>query len=128
MLELNLLGLRQAESTGYIGERLLGKDDSGRPHGANFTGELHVFDGFGKELQTTAVLLEEAEPGAIELTVDEQTNEAFVPEARREGEFTLGDVEGRLSIAKLLIMEPRYVLVRRIAHGSVITIEVESAH
>ena len=106
----------------------LRKHDRARSHGANLADELNVFDRFGEELQTAAILFEKAQSRAIDLTVDQETNQTLVAQARREGQFALRDVERGFRIAEWLIVQPRDVFVRRVAHRGVITIDVECAH
>ena len=71
MLKLNLLCLRESESTGDISKRLLREDDRARPYCTDLADKLNVFDRFREELQTAAVLLEETQAWAVNLAVDE---------------------------------------------------------
>src|SRR5215207_69213 len=49
-------------------------------------------------------------------------------QAGSEGKFALRDIERRLRIAQSLIVEPRDIFERCVAHCRVITIDIESAH
>ena len=128
VFELDFLRLRQSKLARDIGDRLLRKHDRARPHGANPAGKLNVFDSFGKALQSTTILFEKTKARAINLAVDEQTNETFVTEHRREGKLALRAVKRGGSFAERLAVNARYVLVRRVAHGRVIAIEIQRAH
>lgn len=124
MLKFDFLGLSESEGSGDVREWLLRKDDRCRSHGADSADELHVFDGFREESQSATVLLQEAQARPINLAIDKESNKPFVAQAGSERQFALGNVERRLGVAQLLVVEPRHVLVGRIAHGGVITIEV----
>ena len=100
MLKLNLLRLRQTESAANVRERFLREDDRARPHRPDCTDELNVFDCFSEVVQAAAVLFEEAKTRAIDLAVDEQTNETFVTEAGRKRQLSLGDVESGFRVAE----------------------------
>src|SRR6185503_12236935 len=128
VLKLDLLRLRQSERTADISKRFLRENDRAGTHRADLADKLNVFDGFGEELQAAAVLFEKAKTRAIDLTVDEQSYEPLVAQARGEGKFALSDVERRFRIAQPLTVEPRHIFERRVAHGGVVTIDVESAH
>jgi hypothetical protein len=75
-------------------------------------------------LQAAAVLFEKAKTRAIDLAVDEEPHETLVAEAWREGKFALRDVESSFRITQSLIVEPRHIFKRRVAHRSVITIDI----
>src|SRR5215467_4022094 len=105
MLEFDLLRLRDSESAADVGKRFLRQHDRARAHRANLADELDVFDRFGEEFQTAAILFEKTQSRAIDLAIDQQTNEAFVAEARGEVEFALGDVESGFSFAERLIAQ-----------------------
>src|SRR5207302_5627791 len=75
MLELDLLGLGEAELAGDIRDRLLRKHDRSRPRRANEADKLNVFDGLGESLQAAAILLEKSHASPIDLAVDQQPNQ-----------------------------------------------------
>src|SRR5437762_13904466 len=95
MLELDLLGLREAELAGDIRDRLLRKHDRSRPRRANEADKLNVFDGLGESLQAPAVLLEKSHARPIDLAVNEQTNQAFMSQHRRKRQLALRHIERR---------------------------------
>src|SRR5258705_11118318 len=126
VLKLDLLCLRQSESAADVGKRLLGEDYSAGTHGPNLSYELNVFDSLGEELQATAILFEKSKPRAIDLAIHQQSHQALMAQAGCERQLTLCHVESSVSIAKPLIVQTCYVLERGIAHGRVVTIDVES--
>ena len=128
MLKLDLLRLRDAESARDVGKRLLREDDRAGPHCSDSADKLNVLDRFGKELQTATVLFQKTQPRAIDLAVDEQAHEPFVTETRSERKFALRDVEGGFSVAEWLVVQTRHVFEGRVAHGRMVTIDVECAH
>ena len=62
-----------------------------------------------------------AKTRAIDLAVDEESHESFVPEAGCEREFALSDVERSFGITQSLVVEPRHVFERRVAHSGVVS-------
>ena len=128
MLKLDLLRLRQTESSGDVCKWFLRKDDRAGSHGSDLADELNVFDGFGEELQTAAILFEKTKTRTIDLAVDEQTDQPFMAQTGSERDFALRYIESRFCVAESLIVQARAILVRRIAHRSVIAIDIESAH
>jgi hypothetical protein len=128
VLKLDLLRLRQSERAANVGERFLREDDRAGPNGANRADELNVFDCFGEVVQAAAILFEEAKTRTIDLAVDEETNQAFVTEARCEGQLSLGYVERRFGVAEPSVVQPGDVLERRVAHRGVVSIDVQGAH
>ncbi|HEU5131936.1 MAG TPA: hypothetical protein VFT26_07540, partial [Pyrinomonadaceae bacterium] len=65
---------------------------------------------------------------AIDLAVDKQADETFVAQARCEGQFSLGDVKGGFRVTEAFVSQPGHVLERRIAHGGVISIDIQGSH
>ena len=64
----------------------------------------------------------------IDLAVDEQTHETFVAQADSERQFALGDVESGFGIAQSLVVQARHIFERCVAHGGVVTIDIECSH
>src|SRR5574341_1023008 len=128
VFEFDLLGLRQTELAGNVGNRLLWKHDRAGTHRSDAAGELNVFDCFREALQSTAILFEKTQPRAIDLTVDQKTHEALVPKNGGKRELPLGAIEGGGDLAKWLVVYAGRVLVRRVAHRRVIPVEVQRAH
>src|SRR5262249_4596849 len=104
MFELDLLRLRQAERATDIGKRFLSEHDRAGTHRTNLADELNVFDGLRKQLQTAAILFEKTQARAIDLAIDQQTDQTFVTEAGSEREFPLRDIKSRFGVAESLIM------------------------
>ena len=83
---------------------------------------------FAKRLQSAAVLFEKSQTRAIDLTVDQQTDQAVMAQAGSKRQLSLRHIERGLGIAEWTVMEASHVFVRRVAHRGVITINVECAH
>jgi hypothetical protein len=128
VLELDLLRLGHAEGAADVRERLLREHDRARPHRPDLADKQNVFDRFREEFQAAAILFQKTESRSIDLAVDKQADQPFVAQARRESEFALGDVEGRFGVAERLTVQARHVFERRVAHGRVITVDVQGAH
>ena len=64
----------------------------------------------------------------IDLTIDQQANQTLVSEDRREREFSLRAIEPSAGFAERLAMNARHIFIGRVAHGSVVTVEVKRAH
>jgi hypothetical protein len=73
-------------------------------------------------------LFEKAKARPIDLAIDEKTHEAFMAQAGCEGQLALGYVKRGFRVTQSLVMQPRDVFERRIAHRRVVTIDVECAH
>ena len=58
MLKLDLLRLRQTESSGDVSKWFISKDDRAGSHRSDFAYELNVFNCLRKELQAAAILFE----------------------------------------------------------------------
>src|SRR5262245_24304954 len=104
MLKLDLLRLRQAERAADIRERFLREDNRAGTHCANLADELNVLDSFREELQTAAILFEKTQARAIDLAVDQQSDQTFVAQARSERKFALRDVKSRFGVAESLVV------------------------
>ena len=128
VLKLDLLRLREAERARDVSKRLLREHDRCGPHGANRADEVHVFDGLCEQLQAAAILFQKAQARPINLAVDKQAHEPRVTKHRGERQLALSNVERRLRFAQLFVVQPRYVLVGRVAHRGVVSIDVECAH
>ena len=128
MFKFDFLRLGETELAGDVGNWLLREHDGAGMHRPDGAGKLNVFDGLGKELQTAAVLFEEAKTRAIDLAINEQPHEPLVAQAGRERKFALRDVERRLRVTQPLVVETRHIFKRRVAHRSVIAIDIESSH
>src|SRR5262249_11756193 len=74
VLELDLLRLRQSESTSNVRKWFLSKNDRAGSHGSDLANELNVFNRLCEELQAAAILFEETQTRTIDLAVDEQTD------------------------------------------------------
>jgi hypothetical protein len=85
---------------------------------------LYVFDCFRKELESPAILFEKAQPGPIDLAVDEETDQTLMAQAGSEGKFSLRYVERGLGVAEPTVVKTRYVFEGRVTHGGVISIDV----
>ena len=128
MLEFDLLCLSEAELSGDVRDGLLGKHDRSGMNGANTAGKLNVFDRFGEALQATAILLKKTQAWPIDLAVNQEPDQSFMTEHRRERELALRYVEGRDHVAERFVMHARLFFVRRVAHRGVIAIEIQRAH
>ena len=71
MFELDLLRLRQGERPGDVSEGFVGEDDRAGRYGAHTPDEMHVFDGSGEKLQSAAILRDEPQARAIQVTVNQ---------------------------------------------------------
>jgi len=103
---------------------LLRKDDGPRTHCPDPADKLDVFDCFGKPLQTAAVLLQKSQPRAVNLAIDQETDQALVAQARGERQLSLSHIKCRPEVTEWTVMDPSHVFVGRVAHGGVITIYV----
>lgn len=124
VLKLDLLCLRESEGAGNVGERLLGKDDCSGTHRPDRANKQDVFDGLGKSLQAPAILLQESQTRTIYLTVNKQTDETLMAQARRERQLALRYIKRCLCFAERTIVQTRDVFVRRVAHRGVVAIDV----
>ena len=128
MLKLDLLRLCQTKSASDVREGLLREDDRRGSHRANLADKLNVFDCFRKELQTTAILFEKTQARAIDLAVDQQTQQALMTEAGSERQLALGYVKSGFSVTESLIVKASDVFKRRVTHRGVVAVDVESSH
>ena len=128
MLKLDLLRLCESEGAGDVGKGLLREDNRAGADSAYRADELDVLDGFRKTLQAAAILFEEPQTRAIDLAVNQQTDETLVAEAGREGQLALRHIERSLGITEWTIVQTRHVFVGRVAHRGVVAINVECAH
>src|SRR6185295_18358728 len=100
VLKLDFLRLGHPKRTADVGKRFLREYDRARTHRPDLANKLNVFDCFREQLQTAAILFEKAESRAINLAVNEETDQTFVAQTRREGEFALRDVESGFGVAE----------------------------
>ncbi len=128
VLKLDLLRLRQAERAGDVGKRLARERDRAGTHAPDRAHERHVLDGAREPIQLAAILFEKAYARSINLTIDQQPHESFMPQAWRERQLPLRHIKGGLGRAQTSVVQPRRILVRRVAHRGVIAINVQCAH
>jgi len=79
-------------------------------------------------LQAAAILLEKSQTRTINLAVNQQANQAFMTQHRREGKLALGHIKRCRHVAERLAVNAGHVFVRRVAHGGVIAVEIQGAH
>src|SRR5207253_2867019 len=89
VLEFDLLSLSEAKLSGDVRDGLLRKHDRSRMNRANTAGKLNVFDRFGEALQATAILLKKTQAWPTDLVVNQEPDQSFMTEHRRDGDLAL---------------------------------------